>query len=184
MNQEPDPFRSKMVIDFFNNHEIGQHMLNDLCYNFIEKYNFTSKKLKYGDDIFKAVQKDIASVLKDFFTNENLIPLRNFTREKTKDGFVYSYLQKTTNNVLPKETSSQLVLEFELKEQQETTLEETPTMEENCPLFEDIRASDKINDPIQMIVDNYANIDLYGIDEVQFTATKFGKKITITIANA
>ena len=57
-------------------------------------------------------------------------------------------------------------------------------MEENCPLLEDIRASDKINDPIQMIVDNYANIDLYGIDEVQFTTTKFGKKITITIANA
>ena len=180
MNQEPDPFRYKMIIDFFNNQETGKHKLNDLCYNFIEKYNFTSKKFKYGDDIFKAVQKDIASVLKDFFTKENLIPLRNFIRENTKDGYLYSSLPRTSNNVLPK----QLALEFELKEQQETTLEETPTMEENCPLLEDIRASDKINDPIQMIVDNYANIDLYGIDEVQFTTTKFGKKITITIANA
>ena len=43
MNQEPDPFRSKMVIDFFNNPQTDKK-LNDLCYNFIEKYNFTSKK--------------------------------------------------------------------------------------------------------------------------------------------
>jgi len=179
MYQEPDPFRSKMVIDFFNNPQTDKK-LNDLCYDFINRYNFTSKRLKYGDDIFEAVQKDIASVLKYFYTKENLISSRNFHRKNTKDGYLYSSLPRTSNNVLPK----QLALEFELKEQLETTFEETPSMEENSPLFEDILASDKINDPIQRIIDNYANIDLYGIDEFQLTTTKGGKKITIIVAHA
>ena len=183
MYQEPDPFRSKMVIDFFNNPQTDKK-LNDLCYNFIEKYNFTSKKLKYGDDIFEAVQKDIASVLNYFHTKENLISSRNFHRKNTKDGYLYSSLPRTTNNVLPKKISPQLAMEFDLKEELETTLEETPTMEENSPLFEDILAYDKINDPIQRIIDKYTNIDLYGIDEFQLTTTKGGKKITIIIAHA
>ena len=73
--------------------------------------------------------------------------------------------------------------EPDTSEDEETTSEET-TMQENCPLLDDILASDKINDPIQRIIDNYSNIDLFSIDQVQFTATKSGKKITITIANA
>ena len=183
MNQEPDPVRSKMVIDFFNNPQTDKK-LNDLCYNFINRYNFTSKRLKYGDDIFEAVQKDIASVLKYFYTKENLISSRNFHRKNTKDGYLYSSLPRTTNNVLPKETSPQLAMDFELKEQKETSSKENTTMDENSLLFEDILASDKINDPIQSIVDKYTNIDLYGIDEFQLTTTKGGKKITIIIANA
>lgn len=183
MNQQPDPFRSEMVIDFFNKPQTDKK-LNDLCYDFIKKYNFTSKRFKYGDNIFEAVRKDIASVLKSFYTKEKLISSRNFHRKNTKDGYLYNSLTRTTNNVLSKVISPQLALDFELKEQQEIPPKENTTMDENSVLFEDILAFEKINDPIQSIIDKYTNIDLYGIDEFQLTTTKGGKKITIIIAKA
>jgi hypothetical protein len=117
----------------------------------------------------------------------------------TEDGYVYWSLPKTSNLVLPPQLPTQLALDYDTKdeskteetvidepetsEDEETTSEET-TMQENSPLIEDILASDKINDPIQRIIDKYSNIDLFGIDQVQFTSTKAGKKITIIIANA
>lgn len=185
MNQKPDPLRSKMVIDFFDNPQ-SDKKLNDLCYDFIARYNFTSKRLKYGNDIFKAVQKDIASVLNYFYTKENLIPQRNFHRIDTKDGYLYSSLLRTTNHVLPKETSPQLAMDFELKEEQETPLETNITMEENCPLLDDIRAADSINkeeDVISTILDNYNKMNIYNLEEITFITTRDNKKITINIAN-
>ena len=185
MNQQTDPLRSKMVIDFFDNPQTDKK-LNDLCYDFIKRYNFTSKRLKYGNDIFKAVQKDIASVLNYFYTKENLISLRNFHRIDTKDGYLYSSLLKTTNHVLPKETPSQLAMDFELKEEEETPLEENTTMEENSPLFEDIIAADFINkeeDVITKILDNYNKINIFNLEEITFITTRDNKKITINIAN-
>jgi hypothetical protein len=111
----------------------------------------------------------------------------------TEDGYVYWSLPKTSDLVLP-QSSAQLALDYDTKDEnvEDEPVEHEPetfedietTSEENCPLLEDILASDKINDPIQRIIDNYSNIDLFGIDQVQFTATKSGKKITITIANA
>lgn len=185
MNQETDPFQSKMVIDFFNNPQ-SDRKLNDLCYDFIGKYNFTSKKEKYGDDIFEAVQKDIASVLKRFYTKENLIPQRNFHREETKEGYLYSSLPKTTSYVLPKETNPQLALDFEQKDEQETPLEANTTTEENCPLFEDIKAADSINNPdlISAILENYQQMNIYNLEEITFIATRGNKKVTINISNA
>lgn len=185
MNQQTDPLRSKMVIDFFNNPQ-SDKKLNDLCHDFIARYNFTSKRLKYGNDIFKAVQKDIASVLNYFYTKENLISLRNFHRIDTKEGYLYSSLPKTTSYVLPKETSPQLALDFEQKDEQETPLEANTTTEENCPLFEDIKAADSINNPdlISAILENYQQMNIYNLEEITFIATRGNKKITINISNA
>jgi len=185
MNQQPDPFQYKMIIDFFDNPQT-EKKLNDLCYDFIARYNFTAKRQRHGDNIFIPVQKDIASVLNYFYTKENLISQRNFHRIDTKDGYLYSSLSRTTNNVLPKQTSSQLAMDFELKEEQKTPLETNTTMEENCPLLDDIKAADSINkeeDVITTILDNYNKMNIFNLEEITFITTRDNKKITINISN-
>jgi hypothetical protein len=203
-----DPPQNKMITRFFDNQKIGikffsSYIIDDLINNYI----FVYQKTMHGEDWKDAVKRNISSLFNQFFTREYLISKRNFDRMMTEDGYVYWSLPKTSDLVLPQssaQSSAQLALDYDTKDEPvadefvedesvvnepvadepETFEDEETTSEENCPLLEDILASDKINDPIQRIIDNYSNIDLFGIDQVQFTATKSGKKITITIANA
>jgi hypothetical protein len=203
MNLEPsvsgessvDPPQNEMITRFFDNQKIGikffsSYIIDDLINNYI----FVYQKTMHGEDWKDAVKRNISSLFNQFFTREYLISKRNFDRMMTEDGYVYWSLPKTSDLVLKPQSSAQLALDYDTKDEnvEDEPVEHEPetfedietTSEENCPLLEDIIASDKINDPIQRIIDNYSNIDLFGIDQVQFTATKSGKKITITIANA
>jgi len=56
-------------------------------------------------------------------------------------------------------------------------------MEQNSPLFEDIIAADKINDPIQQIIDIYNNINLQDLQDFNISTIRDNKKITIGISN-
>ncbi len=203
---ENDPFQSDMIERLFSNISVDCCLLGDMLDYLIESYHFVNLRYRSNYDekeLRKKVSRNISSLLNAYYKEAHLIPRRNFDRKMTEAGYVYWSLPKTSDLVLKPESSpkssAQLALDYDTKdesetdelvvdepdtsEDEETTSEET-TMQENSPLIEDILASDKINDPIQRIIDNYSNIDLFGIDQVQFTATKSGKKITITIANA
>ena len=195
-----DPFQSDMVVNLFNNFDVSGCLLKDILCYLKESYHFVYLRSKYSEEKFESkLSRSISSLLNAFYEKEYLQGRRNFDRKMTEDGYVYWSLPKTSNLVLPPQLQTQLALDYDTKdeskteetvidepetsEDEETTSEET-TMQENSPLIEDILASDKINDPIQRIIDKYSNIDLYGIDEVKLSATKSGKKITIIIANA
>jgi hypothetical protein len=201
-----DPFQSDMIENLFSNINVDGCLLGDMLDYLIESYHFVNLRYRSNYDekeLRKKVSRNISSLLNAYYKEAHLIPRRNFDRKMTEAGYVYWSLPKTSDLVLKPQSSpqssAQLALDYDTKdepetdefvedepdtsEDEETTSEET-TMRENCPLLDDILASDKINDPIQRIIDNYSNIDLFGIDQVQFTATKSGKKITITIANA
>jgi len=199
-NTESDPFQSVMVFRLFDNSDVKGYLLKHITSNLMERYNFVNLRSKYsGKELERRLNRIISSLLSAYYEKEYLAAQRNFERVMTEEGYLYSSLPKTSDLVLKPQSSAQLALDYDTKDEpetdefvedepdtskdEETTSEET-TMQENSPLIEDILASDKINDPIQRIIDNYSNIDLFGIDQVQFTATKSGKKITITIANA
>jgi hypothetical protein len=189
-----------MVFRLFDNSDVKGYLLKHITSNLMERYNFVNLRSKYsGKELERRLRRIISSLLSAYYEKEYLAAQRNFERVMTEEGYLYSSLPKTSDLVLKPQSSAQLALDYDTKdepetdelvedepdtsEDEETTSEET-TMQENCPLLDDILASDNINDPIQRIIDNYSNIDLFGIDQVQFTATKSGKKITITIANA
>jgi hypothetical protein len=193
-----------MIIAFFVIHPDGDYQLKQIIRWLLDKYNFVYLTTKYGQGklFLERLNSSISSLLNQFYTKESLIPKRNFERITKGNVYIYRALPKTSDLVLPKPvqtsfdydntiesrteetTSNETVVNETVANEPETFEDEETTSEENCPLLEDILASDKINDPIQRIIDNYSNIDLFGIDQVQFTATKSGKKITITIANA
>jgi hypothetical protein len=199
-----DTDQNEMIIAFFVIHPDGDYKLKQIIRWLLDKYNFVYLTTKYGQGklFLERLNSSISSLLNQFYTKESLIPKRNFERITKGNVYIYRALPKTSDLVLPKPVQTSFDYDNTIESRtEETTLNETvvnetvanepetfedeeTTSEENCPLLEDILASDKINDPIQRIIDNYSNIDLFGIDQVQFTATKSGKKITITIANA
>jgi len=166
-----------------------------------------------GKRFLERLGSSISSLLNQFYTMECFKPKRNFERIMTGKSYIYRALPKTSNLVLPKPvqksfdydavedtqpedtrtvdtTIQKTVIAETVNEKSEPTLakdlhtDETTTSVQNSQLFEDVQASDKINDPLQRIIDSYTNIDLYDIDEFQITAIKSGKKITISISNA
>jgi hypothetical protein len=199
-----DTDQNEMIIAFFVIHPDGDYKLKQIIRWLLDKYNFVYLTTKYGQGklFLERLNSSISSLLNQFYTKESLIPKRNFERITKGNVYIYRALPKTSDLVLPKPvqtsfdydntiesrteetTSNETVVNEPVADEPETFEDEETTSEKNCPLLEDILASDKINDPIQRIIDNYSNIDLFGIDQVQFTATKSGKKITITIANA
>jgi len=199
-----DTDQNEMIIAFFVIHPDGDYKLKQIIRWLLDKYNFVYLTTKYGQGklFLERLNSSISSLLNQFYTKESLIPKRNFERITKGNVYIYRALPKTSDLVLPKPvqtsfdydntiesrteetTSNETVVNETVANEPETFEDIETTSEENCPLLEDIIASDKINDPIQRIIDNYSNIDLFGIDQVQFTATKSGKKITITIANA
>jgi len=199
-----DTDQNEMIIAFFVIHPDGDYQLKQIIRWLLDKYNFVYLTTKYGQGklFLERLNSSISSLLNQFYTKESLIPKRNFERITKGNVYIYRALPKTSDLVLPKPvqtsfdydntiesrteetTSNETVVNETVANEPETFEDIETTSEENCPLLEDILASDKINDPIQRIIDNYSNIDLFGIDQVQFTATKSGKKITITIANA
>jgi hypothetical protein len=169
-----------MIFDYFEDLKPTNHYATDLVKCFLDKYNFISKRQKYGDYPYKEVMKDITSVLNDCFKDEKLNALRNFTRVMTKDGYLYSHLEKTTCYVLPVQTS------FDYDEPEETTdIQEDSNTDEISPLLEDIKAADYINitDPMFYWAEKSLQMDIENLDEVTFVKILHNKKIQVTISN-
>ena len=200
-DSDPDPEVWKMCVNYFESHRSGGHDTMQVTKYLDKNYKFASKRKKYGKNILLVLRKDVASALNDLNKDEHLIPHKNFTRIKSKRGYLYSYLPKTTSNILDETTNNkpfQTALDFEAPDEQETPLELPKTeednseettsetssiMQDNSPLFEDVQAAFKINGAIEMAIDETKKIILHGLDDCNFSITKNRDKITIEISN-
>ena len=181
------------------NHKEGKYSTNYIsqwiCNNFdLSEKNPTSRGM------LTQINNEVSSNFSKLMKPNNRRPI-NFEQHPAENGaFYYSYKE---NNLLklPTPTEIQTHNPYETKtilkptqtsfnfeqieeiEQIEAPLEETTNMDENCPLLEDIIAADKINDPIQQILDIYNNINLQDLQDFNISTIRDNKKITIAISN-
>jgi hypothetical protein len=181
------------------NHKEGLYSTNYIsqwiCNNFdLRKKNPTKRGMLF--QINNEVSSNFSKLMKPTCKRQ-----LNFEQHSgTKGEFYYSFKEnkklklptpveivadnpyETKKILKPTQTSFNFELKEEIEEQ-EAQIEETNTMEENSPLFEDIIAADKINDPIQQILDIYNNIKLHNLDNFNISSIRDNKKITIQISN-
>ncbi len=191
--------RPQQMFFFMENHQEGKYSTNYIsqwiCNNFdLSEKNPTSRGM------LTQINNEVSSNFSKLMKPNNRRPI-NFEQHPAENGaFYYSYKE---NNLLklptpaeidihnPYETKTilkptQTSFNFELKETNEiieAPLEETTIIDENSPLFEDIIAADKINDPIQQIIDIYNNIKIHDIEDFNISSIRDNKKITIKISN-
>ena len=190
MNENTDPYVYKMCIDYFKSNKKG--LAIDLARYFISKYNFTAKKHKYGENILQYVHKDVSSALKRFEPGKEYASMRNFTREWTKDGYLYTSTPLTTNYVLPKQTEmdfgadiyvEEKVVKTDVETEEKTEEVTVHTTGKNSPLFEDVKAAEHINNQnlFQPLIEQ---MNIHNLEELNCTYTLNNKKIQVTITNA
>ncbi len=186
MKPEPKYMR---VVEFFETHQENKFNSTDVKNYLLKHHDFSNKKIRKGWTLDKIVMVETSSVLSLFYSDEkeysHLKPLRNFEREKIGREWYYWYVNYN-KPVIPiiENTPIQTTLDFEEPIQetnQEKILEQS--QEQNSPLFEDIIAADKINDPIQQIIDIYNNINIHNLQDFNISTIRDNKKITIGISN-
>ena len=191
--------RPQQMFFFMQNHKAGLYSTNYIsqwiCNNFdLRKKNPTKRGMLC--QINNEVSSNFSKLMKPTCKRQ-----LNFEQHPgTKGEFYYSFKENkklklpTPKEIVapnPYETKTilkptQTSFNFEQKEtneEREAPLEETTNMDEISPLFEDIIAADKINDPIQQIIDIYNNINLHHIDNFNISTIRGNKKITIGISN-
>lgn len=186
-----DPYQYQMAIDFFDTHTTGQYKTRDIQDALIQKYNFLSKKNVHGDQIKIPVLKDIASVLRKFYVKKNLIPLRNFERIKTKNGFLYYSKPRTTNYILQttlnfEQSQTEEIIPIDEIIKTENNTENLPIEINDSPLFQDIKAAEIINKTNLKLLSMLEKIEQFKIEEkeeINFSYMTKDKKITVNITN-
>jgi hypothetical protein len=191
--------RPQQMFFFMQNHKAGLYSTNYIsqwiCNNFdLRKKNPTKRGMLC--QINNEVSSNFSKLMKPTCKRQ-----LNFEQHPgTKGEFYYSFKENkklklpTPKEIVapnPYETKTilkptQTSFNFEQKEtneEREAPLEETTNMDENCPLFEDIIAADKINDPIQQIIDIYNSINLHNLQDFNISTIRGNKKITIGISN-
>ena len=191
--------RPQQMFFFMQNHKAGLYSTNYIsqwiCNNFdLRKKNPTKRGMLC--QINNEVSSNFSKLMKPTCKRQ-----LNFEQHPgTKGEFYYSFKENkklklpTPKEIVapnPYETKTilkptQTSFKFDQKEEieeREAPLEETTIMDEISPLFEDIIAADKINDPIQQILDIYNNINLHHIDNFNISTIRGNKKITIGISN-
>jgi hypothetical protein len=193
--------RPQQILFFMENNKEGIYSTNYISQWICNNFDLTGKN-PTSRGMLTQINNEVSSNFTKFTepkykTNHKL----NFEQHPQENGaFFYSYKRnkklklptpveivapnpyETKNILKPTQTS----FNFEQNEEIDTTeapLEETTIMDENSPLFEDIIAADKINDPIQQIIDIYNNINLHNIDDFNISTIRDNKKITIGISN-
>lgn len=183
------------------NHKEGMYSTNYISQYICNNFDLTGKN-PTDKGMLCQINNEVSSNFTKFTdpkykTNHKL----NFEQHPAENGaFYYSYkrnkklkLPTPVEIVAPNPYETKTILKptqtsfnFEQNEEIDTieaTLEETTIMDENCPLFEDIIAADKINDPIQQIIDIYNNINLHNLQDFNISTIRDNKKITIGISN-
>jgi len=191
--------RPQQMFFFMENHKEGMYSTNYIsqwiCNNFdLRKKNPTKRGMLC--QINNEVSSNFSKLMKPTCKRQ-----LNFEQHPgTKGEFYYSFKENkklklpTPKEIVapnPYETKTilkptQTSFNFEQKEtneEREAPLEETTNMDEISPLFEDIIAADKINDPIQQIIDIYNSINLHNLQDFNISTIRDNKKITIGISN-
>jgi len=176
------------VVEFFETHQDKKFKSTDVKNYLLKHHDFSNKRIRKGWTLEQIVMVETSSVLSLFYSDEkeyaHLKPFRNFEREKIENEWYYWHINYNNSVMSSNNISIQTILDFEepFKEaNEENTLEQS--QEENCPLLEDIIAADKINDPIQQILDIYNNINLQDLQDFNISTIRDNKKITIAISN-
>jgi hypothetical protein len=152
--------KAEMIINFFNNHRTGTYTTQHLTNYLMENYDFSKKVINDGRTLQQTLLNEVASVMSEFYTDQKKWALRNFSRTQNKNSYIYRYLPNNNHH----------------KQEPQPIETENPTTTEQTPI-------PITNDPIQMIIDFYKNIDLKNIDDFNFSSIRDNKKITINITN-
>ena len=193
--------RPQQILFFMENHKEGMYSTNYISQYICNNFDLTGKN-PTDKGMLCQINNEVSSNFTKFTgskykTNHKL----NFEQHPAENGaFFYSYKRnkklklptpveivasnpyETKKILKPTQTSFNFELKEEIEEQ-EVQIQETTKMEENSPLFEDIIAADKINDPIQQILDIYNSINLHNLQDFNISSIRDNKKITIGISN-
>jgi len=194
--------RPQQMLYFFQQHQEEIYSTNYISQYICNNFDLSKKKIpKSGIPMMQQINNEVSSNFSKFADPKHKKnPIVNFIVISTGKEFLYQYQHntklklptpsiidvpnkyKTTILLKPTQTS----FNFEQKEEIkviETPLEKITNMEQNSPLFEDIIAADKINDPIQQIIDIYNNINIHNLQDFNISTIRDNKKITIQISN-
>ena len=191
--------RPQQMFFFMRNHQEGKYSTNYMSQWICNNFDLSGKN-PTSRGMLTQINNEVSSNFSKLTKPTNKRPV-NFIQHPAENGaFYYSYLEnedlelptpieievpnpyETKNILKPTQTSFNFEQKEEIEEI-EAPIEETTTMDENCPLFEDIIAADKINDPIQQIIDIYNNINIHDIEDFNISSIRGNKKITIGISN-
>jgi hypothetical protein len=181
--------RSQQILFFMENHQEGLYSTNYISQYICNNFDLSGKN-PTEKGMLAQINCEVSSTFSKFIDPKyNSKQPINFQQHIGKNGsYLYSY-KKNNNLNLPTPNSITLhnpyrtkkllkptQTTFDFQQEEETIIIETP-------LFEDIVAADKINDPIQMIFDIYNNIKINNIDNFNISTIRDNKKITIEISN-
>lgn len=159
---EPTITKAEMIIHFFNNHQTGSFTARQITEYIVANYDFAAKVINDGRTLHQTIANEVASVISEFYTDRRKWSLRNFSRTENKNRYIYKYLPNNNHNTQETQTLTPTIIT-------------TPSIPQIT--------NDKIDDPIQMIMDFYKKIDLQNIDDFNFSSIRDNKKITINITN-
>jgi hypothetical protein len=191
--------RPQQMFFFMQNHKEGMYSTNYIsqwiCNNFdLRKKNPTKRGMLC--QINNEVSSNFSKLMKPTCKRQ-----LNFEQHPgTKGEFYYSFKEnkklklptpkeivapnpyETKNILKPTQTSFNFEQKEEIEEI-EAPLEEITIMDENCPLFEDIIAADKINDPIRILFERLQAFNIHNLQEINVISILDNKKVTINITN-
>ena len=191
--------RPQQMFFFMRNHKEGRYSTNYMSQWICNNFDLSGKN-PTSRGMLTQINNEVSSNFSKLTKPTNKRPV-NFIQHPAENGaFYYSYLENEDLELptpieieVPNPYETKIILKptqtsfnFEQKEEIEeieVPLKETTIMDENCPLFEDIIAADKINDPIQQIIDIYNNINIHDIEDFNISSIRGNKKITIGICN-
>ena len=191
--------RPQQMFFFMRNHQEGKYSTNYMSQWICNNFDLSGKN-PTSRGMLTQINNEVSSNFSKLTKPTNKRPV-NFIQHPAENGaFYYSYLENEDVELptpieieVPNPYETKIILKptqtsfnFEQKEEIEeieAPIEEITTMDENCPLFEDIIAADKINDPIQQIIDIYNNINIHHIEDFNISSIRGNKKITIGISN-
>lgn len=195
--------RPKQMLYFFQQNQEEIYSTNYISQYICNNFDLSKKKIpKSGIPMIQQVNNEVSSNFTKFADPKyKKNPIVNFKVISTDKEFLYQYQHNpklklptpteidvpnkymTTKLLKPSQTNFNFEqIDEEAPQHLQTTIEEQ-NMNENSPLFEDIIAADKINDPIQQILDIYYNIKLHNLDNFNISSIRDNKKITIQISN-
>jgi hypothetical protein len=198
--------RPKQMLYFFQQNQEEIYSTNYMSQYICNNFDLSNKKIpKSGIPMIQQINNEVSSNFTKFADPKyKKNPIVNFKVISTGKEFFYQYQHNpklklitpteidvpnkymTTKLLKPSQTNFNFEQIDEEITQHPQPITEEQNMTENCPLLEDVKAADSINNPdlISAILENYQQMNIYNLEEITFIATRGNKKVTINISNA
>ena len=194
------------MLYFFQQNQEEIYSTNYMSQYICNNFDLSNKKIpKSGIPMIQQINNEVSSNFTKFADPKyKKNPIVNFKVISTGKEFFYQYQHNpklklitpteidvpnkymTTKLLKPSQTNFNFEQIDEEITQHPQPITEEQNMTENCPLLEDVKAADSINNPdlISAILENYQQMNIYNLEEITFIATRGNKKVTINISNA